>query len=614
MISAMRRLFKRCLPKFLSLFPWLALIAMIIALLLLILALIEYIINRILQLIRDLLANLETLSRGLTLQDDDSVTAAAQKIAQLLCLIENLIAILIAIASIIAIINALAGIKGRSACGGGGRGAPISGDDPNCCDNEVCPPFIAENPEGLIGTSGELIYYKQINTNLQGILGISSSVAAQFNLPPLRSESWQFVDQATSQEYSFVDIITPLGEGDIFYPEGVTFNKNTKPRRAPYTLDMILSDFDPSLFIASDSGGARTFKIKDLIVVQKPYVGIFDKDNQTDTSFNLTGTLALAGGLVFEIPEVGQDSDGDGIPDGIPYFINGKQATIENFIHLDPVTGDFPVNDDGYFITNVEFLLRIRHEVLIDYGLITLGCHPDLFQERFIANTRVESTGFDAIAVRLPSVGPGGILPDALGAHECATAAIAKLRGDVSIAKVQEFQATIFDCLDDFRDQTLSSYCNILRAGVSIFESTIDLDTDLQFITRPINVKLLLKDPNGTNIGGNIPTTCAQTMESLLDGYVTHGVISDFKYDGYESFTAQITADSAGTGQLTVTYDNNVLKRILNVDDDTLQTVSEDNILNYTFISTTIISKTSGAEDTETGVRRDESDVSREGT
>ena len=83
MVKAIRRLFKRCLPLFIALFPWLALLAMIIALLLLILALIEYIIQRILAFILELLRNLKLLGQGVTLENPDATIAAAQKIAQL---------------------------------------------------------------------------------------------------------------------------------------------------------------------------------------------------------------------------------------------------------------------------------------------------------------------------------------------------------------------------------------------------------------------------------------------------------------------------------------------------------------------------------------------------
>lgn len=595
MHRAMRRLFKRCLPNFLSLLPWLALLAMILALLQMILALIEYIINKILQLIRDLIENLQTLGRGLSVQDDDSVTAAARKIASLLCLMENLIAVIVAIAAILAIIQALAGIQGRSACGGG-RGMPTAGDDVNCCDDEVCPPFIAENPNGLQGLEGQLVYYREIQTDIESILGISSSFASQFNLSALRPESWQFVDEKTNQEYSFADIITPIGDGDIFFPEGVTFDKDTKPRRSPYTLDLTLRDFDPSLFHEDDVGGARTFKIKDIILTKKPYIGLRNEKNQLELT-NTTGTLSLAGGLVFE-----QFNEGS---DGVPYTIDGEQATLETFLHFNSVRSNLPSIDDGYYVSNVEFTLNIRHEVLIDYGLITLGCHPDLFQERFVANSRVESVGFDAIAVRLPDVSEAGFLPDALGAHACAATAIQNFRQDVSPENAENFQAEIVACLEKFRQETLDAFCNILKAGVSVFESTVEIDNNLQFITRPIVAKVVLKDTNGTTISGNIPENCADGIAGLIDGYVSLGTLSDFVYDGYESFTANITSDEAGSGILTVMFDNNTFKNILNSDNDNATSVIVDNTINYTFV---------GVGETDAGVRRDESDVARDGT
>ncbi len=90
LFRAIRRLFKNCLPDLLSMFPFLALIAMILALLLLIIALIEYIIAMVEKIIKDLIANIITLEKGLSLQDDDAIAATARKIAQLLCLMENL--------------------------------------------------------------------------------------------------------------------------------------------------------------------------------------------------------------------------------------------------------------------------------------------------------------------------------------------------------------------------------------------------------------------------------------------------------------------------------------------------------------------------------------------
>jgi len=597
MFRAMRRLFKRCLPDLMKLFPFLALLVMILSLLLIILALIEYIIAMVEKLIEDLLANIITLEKGLSLQDDDAVSATARKIAQLLCLMENLFSVLIAISSIISIIQALAGISGKSACGGGG--APSAGDE-SCCSSDVCPPFVTDNPDGIVGISGELIYYNRINTDLRGIFGaLTAEQAGAFNLPALRNESWQFINQATNQPYPFKDIITAINGGDIFFPEGVTFNKNTRPNKAPYTLDLTLTDFDPKVFLNYELSAGRDFLIKDLIITEKPYIGVLDFDNNLNYSLNSNGTFNLAGGLVYEIDQVTKAVN--------PYYVNGAHATIESFIHHNPKFGYLPAIDDGYMIGDVKFTLNINHETLIHYGLITLGCHPDIAQERFVANTSIESIGFDAISVKLPDVGANGILPDALGAQKCTAAAIEKLRASVSPENVAIFQAEIDACLSQLRSEVLQSYCNILRAGVSAYESTIKINNDIEFITRPIKVDVQLLDPNGTLISFNIPPSCIPEMEEALQGNVTLGKISDFKYDGTSTFKAEITSKEAGNGELTVTFDGNTFKKIIGTDET--PSIIKDNILAYQFISTSIISKVPGSSTYEEQVRRDDSDI-----
>jgi hypothetical protein len=602
MFSAMRKLFKQCLPNFLSLFPFLALLSMILAVLLLIVALIEYIITMVEALIKDLLANIETLANGLSLQDDDAVSATARKIAQLLCLMENLFAVLVAVGAVISIIQALANISGSSACGGGG--AP-SADSDSCCSDDVCPPFIHDNNGVISGTFGELIYYHRIDTDIGNMFhDLSPQQLASFNLPAVRGESWQFINQATGQPYPFKDIITTFGDGDEFWPEGTVFNKNTKSTKAPYTLDLTLKEYNPKVFIASEDGRSRDFIIKDVIITEKPYIGVIDFDNNLNRNINTEGTFNLAGGLVYEIaPNLDQN----------PYFVNGTQATIETFIHHNPIEGFLPTIDDGYYVGDINFNLNIHEEVLIGYGLITLGCSSDLTVERIIANTKIESVGFDAISVKLPNVNPTGPFPDVLGAQTCTANAIAKLRNSVSPASVAIFQAEITACLDQLKSETLESYCNILKAAVSIYESTVSNNVDVEFITRKIKTSVQLFDPSGTLISLNIPTTCVPLMESLLIGNVTLGSISNFTYDGYSTFNAEIESKVSGDGVLSVMFNNNIFKKILGSNDNTIQSQLKDNTLNYTFINTNVISKLPGVAGYADEPRRDESDASNDG-
>lgn len=594
MFRAMRKLFKQCLPNFLSLFPFLSLLSIILAILLLIIALVEYIIEMVELLIKDLLANLINLEEGLTLQNDDAVSATARKIAQLLCLMENLFAVFVAIGAVISIIQALAELAGSSACGGGG--AP-STDSESCCSTDVCPPFITDNNGKISGISGELIYYHRIDTDVRGIFGsISPEQAASFNLPAIRNESWQFINQATNQPYPFLDIITAIGDGDIFYPEGVSFNKNTKPTKAPYTLDLILKEYNPKVFITSEDGRSRDFIIKDVIITQKPYIGVDDFDNNLNTKLNSKGTFTLAGGLVYEIaPNLDQNA----------YFVNGNQATLETFIHHNPTVGFLPTIDDGYMIGDIQFDLNINENVLIGYGLITLGCNSDLTIERIIANTRIESIGFDAVSVKLSQP-----LPDVAGAQTCTANAISKLRSSVSPASVATFQAEITACLDQLKTETLASYCDILKNGVSVYESTVKNNVDVEFITRKIKTTVQLLDPNGTVISTNIPPSCS--IDSLLTASVTLGSVSPFVYDGYSTFSATIESKVAGDGVLSVFFNKNIFKKIIGADDNNVQSQIQDNTLAYTFINTNILVNDGYVGGYEEQPRRDASDVSND--
>jgi hypothetical protein len=249
--SAINRLFKRCLPDFLNLFPWLALLAMILALLLLLLALIEYIIALILAYIEEILRNLRILYEARQFDDEQSVIDATLKIAYLLCLIEQLFAILIAFEAIFAIIRALQDIVGRSVCASGsGR----RGDDNDCCTEDVCPDFIRDNPDGEIpGTEGVLFYHRQLYDNT-----LTASVIT-------RAERWQFYDEQANKDYQFQDIIVPDDEETNFWPTPLTFYAGMPLKRVPYAIDMSVY-LDPYSFDNNYSGpaGFQTFQIKDV--------------------------------------------------------------------------------------------------------------------------------------------------------------------------------------------------------------------------------------------------------------------------------------------------------------------------------------------------------------
>jgi hypothetical protein len=265
--SKLKKLFAECLPPFLNLFPWLALLAMILALLLLILALILYIIETIIAIIESIIRNILIFTDALEISDSESALAAVNKLASLLCFIENLMAIFLAIAAILAIIKALAAFAGLGICD--------DNDTEGCCSPEICPEFIKDNFE-ISSTTGEFVYHSQINLDVTGIPGIPAFLAAALSesVTPLRRERWQLFDTESAPAEPISLIITPptvtlpFFGPQIFYPDQ-EFDAETPPTRAPYTVDMRML-IDPGVFHPTDTGGARYMRINACIVVRKP--------------------------------------------------------------------------------------------------------------------------------------------------------------------------------------------------------------------------------------------------------------------------------------------------------------------------------------------------------
>jgi hypothetical protein len=578
LIKALNRLFKRCLPNFLNLFPWLALIAMIIALLLLLLALIEYLINAILALIRDIIENLILLGKVIQVKGTESdIIAAARKIAMLLCMIEQLFAILIAFQAILAIIKSLAGIAGRFACSSGG------GDDSGCCSDDVCPPFIRQNPDGLTGTFGYLSYHKEVQNSLTGpLVGLV--------LPPARTESWQFLDLQT-QQFNINDIITPI-DGNIFWPEGRSYEAGSNIKKVPYLADLTMF-LDPTVF--GIAGPSRTFFIRDTVVIKKPYIGVFDFQGNTITSpdYVLNGTVLIQGGLVFE-----QDKT-------TPVMVGGKQATLNTFIHQSPTIG-IPASEDGYFINNIQYTLKINHAALMEQNIITAGCIPELESEINVVN-----------AVIAPQLAPvidklnGAGLPDPAATVTCLEAALNKFRKNVSIESAAIMQAEMLACLNGLKSQTIQTYNACLESGVSQFTSTYVLNPTIQFVNKPIKVSVTLKDPTGTVITERMPQESRSHIAELITADITFGHISGFAYDGYQDFTADITSSEAGSGDITISYNGNVLSIVQGQDDDNVPTSIIPNIQNYQFVGAGSYGGIVGGA--VPVPRRDESDVSSGG-
>ncbi len=561
------KLFTECLPPFLAIFPYAALIIMILSILLLVIALIEYLIETVLGIIEDLLSNFKKISSAITLHNAASVDAITLKIGNLLCDIQNLFAVLVALGAIFAIIQALAAMAGGPICG--------SGDGEGCCGPETCPPFISNNPDGISGSFGTMKYMKQVGTDIAQIFsdaGLPGIPPAYFNLAPLRAESWQFWDSRFSPPYPFSDIIVPTPiSGNIFYPEGKVFSATSAIKHVPYTIDLRVS-LDPIIFHSSDFKGNRFFKIKDCVIIQKPYIGVFNFQSSL-SPIPFTGTLSLQGGLVFE-------DDGT-----TPYIVSGKQATLNTFIHSNKVTV-IPGIDDSVIFQNIEYTLKPNHPILAGEGLITFGCIPAIAQAKGIQNAVILAEDPQAVDQKLPANNNGSILPDVSGTQSCLDKALQKFKSNITTETIATFQAETVACLNNLKSQSLSTYCTAIQVAVSQFKTTASLSITTQFLARPIIISVILKDSSNSILSNNIPISCVPVLEKLLTTETTFGSVGGFVYDGTLKFLAPITSKIIGGGEIKVLFNQKVISQlIINPIDNS--SILQEVVLPFNFIDPT---------------------------
>jgi len=99
--TAIQKLFRDCIPSFLSLFPFLAIILMIISLIVLLVQLIIYLVTLVVNLILLIARNVLILVDAANLKDEAAILKGAAKIGRILCLFQNLFVVLLMVDLII---------------------------------------------------------------------------------------------------------------------------------------------------------------------------------------------------------------------------------------------------------------------------------------------------------------------------------------------------------------------------------------------------------------------------------------------------------------------------------------------------------------------------------
>jgi len=431
-------------------------------------------------------------------------------------------------------------------------------DDGDCCTPEVCP-TIVKAP--FTRTTGNLQYLNAVKIGVPGLDNVSIDI---------RKESWQIYDFDQEIAQKFINIVDGydvyVSPKPVFFPTDVNYTEDTNPKQAAYTVDMrFLYYSDEPVYVPN-------------------------------------GVLYLAGGSVFEDDDTimkGYASDGVTPIDGY--------ATLNNFFHKkddDSLTAP----NNPIKIKDIEYTFNPVISTLLGKNIITSGCIPELaLNKAFLSNM----IGTD-LAVKLDAL-RGLSFPDTDGAQQCLTLAVNNLRNNLTEAGVADFQAFTTACLDNLRNQCCDALKKLVEIGFDACQSQLSLSQKVQFTSRPIIVSVDLKDKSGISLMEGLPSCVTDSF--TIKGYPTFGKIGDFTFDGYQYYTAPLTSDIEGSGQIMVSFDNKILCTNILPADPTIPPSNVLQILDYKFIYAPIGSSARIAEGEASdgdSSRRDEGDVSRE--
>lgn len=563
-VRAVRRLFRNCIPNFLSIFPIFALPLFLISLLLLLIALIEYILQQLAKIIELITKNIRILRNAYERKDAISYKAVLQKIAWSLCVFEGLFVVFSIFKAIFDVIKE---ILNRSfslpPCDDG-----VNSDD-SCCSTDVCPAFFKNKEiESRSGTLQYLHEIRQASTFASGLIGTSSNIVYS----TVRNQSIQFFDAIPEKNKQFINISRPydLSYEKVFFPKDVSYNKDTPPQQAPYTVDMRIF-YVPQQYGRYDAAGSRFVKIKDCIVVKEPVSYIDTYENQT-SNFS-EGVLRLAGGKVFE---------DDGVT---PVNLNGSQATIDSLINKPAEEHSYyylPDANDAITYTSVSYTLKINHDLLsMKHGLITIGCLPEASEDKASLSAAVGSAAAKQGAVK-------GILadnfPDPSATIDEVNTALSGFRANVSVEGANLLRDTVTVSLNKLKQDALRAVEKMILISYDQYKSNVYLDTDMQFTTLPIKVKAEILDANGQSVTSNLPASVASNVAKKISAQATFGNVGDFEYDGSRYFYANISSEEAGQGSITLIMDQNVISK-LDIPSDLTKPISiSAKSLDYKFV------------------------------
>jgi len=584
MIKRIKCLIRKCLPIFVRVvMPFFALLALLLNLLALLLALIEYILELLRRLIEQLTRNIKRLDKVIRDGNANAALAVISKISDLLCLFEHVFVLLGVIDLILNLMESKLN-KNFKVCNGGDTSQSILTADDLCASFLQEPDtIITENPETwklrMKGTLGNISY-------CNAVYGVPFLFFPATAISKIRNESVYLRDIYLAEALKFKNVISykPINESRSFpmFPFDKTITTSTDEGMIPYLVDITMN-IDPN-----DGYGVRNITIEDTVVILPTTKATLKVESSVSKITTLdSGFLLISGG------QTTNDA----------YNYNGY--TIEELLaDNSAVDPSYDGNGNSVNYSNITYQVKANYEALVEYGLITIGCLPTM---------KDEYAHFDEVYEKPLRPNLNVDLPDVSGAVVGMKKCITSLSSAINTENIDTFDTCMNGILVNLSNQATSAYCQLLDESIDIYNINMSVIPNMQFITQPIELTVTPLSDEGRTfdelVGGfGSSIDIDKCVSSNFTATATLGYISEFSYDGYGNFIAEIVSDVPGDGYVEVFYNGDQIPTVITPTNlDTTPDIVY-NPIEYTFVGFFDDGYIGGILPTP---RRDEGDVSR---
>ena len=570
LIKAMIKLFTKCLPDFILIFPQLAVPSFIICILKIIIAIVRFILETIIPIIEDIIKNINDIIDAITDQNLDAINATAFKIVQLLKMLVTILGIFSVLNAIIIMIKALIDAITEMPCLPGGICDSCDGDD--TCPNPL-KGFSIDGIDGklIVSYTGNASEYKLYFTSLSKrndfILIKDFFPNVNYNSIDIDKLAYKLEVNNKSYAVTSVDngtlnlaiIENPLMDdgylSSVYNNAGVATaftDPSNQIRFATKTETFAFTSVNDYLILNDlDSGGSLnsgTFKIE--------YV--FDGYN-----VRLTKNASFGNGSGWVASNLLNPScTGSGCSMIWRYVLKAPSPLIDQ-----------------------DFSIKINHEELLRHSMIGLGCHPKIAAHKQALSNRFPFINKDIPVI--PSFMDINIKTGNINAFDnslkCLGRMIPENLEDLNMNYVfdnynviKEDALTAQMCLTSTLNQVESDAVNYSKELYprlfSSEKSTIIADKYIQFVNGDIEITLKVIDIYGNNLGSRLSPGVIEAK--LFSTFGTLSSVIEVLENGKSTgeFKAILTSPIAGLADITGSVADIFVSDFIDDYDETHQT------------------------------------------